>query len=255
MPRAEERTRPPQDALEYGDIPGVPTANWGTGETCLESELKKSRVPLGCVGFLLFVVLVSGSGGGGGGGDGAASSASVQPHPPPPPPPVVFGSCKGRTMDCNGAESCGVVVLETGMGQTFYKHDSPSVHGLWPQDGAYGNSACIAPQSSSTVDAYLPPCYNNEEAQQDPAHQREFVQHEWEKHGRCSGAANEQQYFGQICALADQGTKLMDNKKPLQAIANDLKHAGLPVYCVVRTLVTHAYDARSLSLSVRLSAL
>jgi hypothetical protein len=62
MPRAEERTRPPQDALEYGDIPGVPTANWGTGETCLESELKKSRVPLGCVGVLLFVVLVSGSG-------------------------------------------------------------------------------------------------------------------------------------------------------------------------------------------------
>ena len=39
-------------------------------------------------------------------------------------------------------------------------------------------------------------------------------------------------YFDQICTLADQGTKLMDNNKPLQTIANDLLAHGLPVSCV-----------------------
>jgi hypothetical protein len=93
MPRA------PIDAaaLEYGDIPGVPTVNWGTGESCLESELKKSRVPLGCVGFLLSVVFFSSLGGGGGGGAAPPSPAAaplpVTPLPPPPPPAPAGPKC------------------------------------------------------------------------------------------------------------------------------------------------------------------
>ncbi len=90
-------------------------------------------------------------------------------------------------MDCNGAETCGVVVLETGMGTGYYKHDRPSVHGLWPQIGSYGTSACIPAQDPAVVDAYLPPCYNNDEAKADLTHQQDFVKHEWQKHGSCSG--------------------------------------------------------------------
>ena len=49
------------EALTYGDIPGIPTANWGSGESCVEAELKRSRVPLVCAVFLVFVVVVGGS--------------------------------------------------------------------------------------------------------------------------------------------------------------------------------------------------
>ena len=135
-------------------------------------------------------------------------------------------------MDCRGASSCAVLVLETGNGDGYYSHKSPSVHGLWPQSGHYGNSACVVPKSSTTVPGFLPRCYDNEESKADLPHQLTFVQHEWEKHGACSGAADEAGYFDNICALARQGTELMDNSKPLQSIANTLHNAGLPVYCV-----------------------
>ena len=171
MPRAES-SRPGQAALGYGDIPGVPTANWGTGESCVESELKRSRVPLSCVFVLLLIVLL-----------GRAGDESPQPTPTHKP----FASCKGLAMDCHGAETCGVVVLETGMGTGHYQHEHPSVHGLWPQTRPHGNSACVPAQNSTTLSAFIPPCYNNDEAQGDLAHQQDFVEHEWTKHGKCSG--------------------------------------------------------------------
>ena len=152
-----------------------------------------------------------------------------------PSPARVFGSCKDAAhsfMDCRGASSCAVLVLETGKGDGYYSHKSPSVHGLWPQSGHYGNSACVIPKSSTTVPGFLPRCYDNEESKADLPHQLTFVQHEWEKHGACSGATDEAGYFDNICALARQGTELMDNSKPLQSIANTLHNAGLPVYCV-----------------------
>jgi hypothetical protein len=203
------------ERLENQDIPGVPTANWGHnyGETCLEIELKKSRVPLGCVSFLVLVVVLNSlfSGGGGGGSAlhvPAASPAPPTPSPPPAPEPEpelpaqepepeppadLFPSCTGRKMDCHGAEACGVVVLETGKGQGDYQHSTPSVHGLWPQNGQYGTSACVPPKTLQNFSgtAYLPPCYDNHEAQKNPAHQESFVMHEWEKHGACSGALDE----------------------------------------------------------------
>ena len=152
-----------------------------------------------------------------------------------PSPALVFGSCKDAAhdfMDCRGAASCAVLVLETGNGDGYYSHDSPSVHGLWPQSGQYGNSACVLPKTATTVPGFLPPCYDNDESQADLPHQLSFIQHEWEKHGACSGAADEAGYFNNICALARQGTQLMDKTKPLQSIANTLHDAGLPVYCV-----------------------
>lgn len=150
-------------------------------------------------------------------------------------PAPSFGSCKDaghKFMDCRGAASCAVLVLETGQGEGYYRHATPSVHGLWPQSGHYGNSACVRPKSTATVAGFLPACYDNAEAQADLPHQQSFVQHEWEKHGVCSGAADEAAYFDNICRLARRGIELMDNTKPLQSIASALDGAGLPVYCI-----------------------
>lgn len=156
-----------------------------------------------------------------------------------PSGPQVFGSCKDEAhsfMDCHGAASCAVLVLETGNGTGYYAHESPSVHGLWPQSGRYGSSACVSPRNATAVAGFLPPCYDNAEAHEhnntNLAHQLDFVQHEWTKHGSCSGALDEAGYFDTICGLARQGTHLMDNSRPLQSIANTLYDAGLPVYCV-----------------------
>ena len=120
MPRSEPRAATlTGEALIPQDLPGVPTANWGAyGESCLEAELRRSRVPLGCASFLVMVVMLSSV-------MDSDPAPSAAPAPPAPSPPVVFPSCNGRNMDCHGAESCGVVVLETGRGQGFYKHATP----------------------------------------------------------------------------------------------------------------------------------
>jgi hypothetical protein len=36
-------------------------------------------------------------------------------------------------MDCGNAPLCGVLALETGLGSGAYAHDTPAVHGLWPE--------------------------------------------------------------------------------------------------------------------------
>jgi hypothetical protein len=121
-----------------------------------------------------------------------------------------FGRCgPQRRMDCHGAESCGVLVVETGRGHGFYRHASPSVHGLWPQtcdrDGCFGNSLCIRPRSLDVLQSFLPECYDTAEARKDSstlAHQVRFVAHEWKRHGTCSGTRDEQDFFAQVSALA-----------------------------------------------------
>ena len=99
----------------------------------------------------------SGGGGGGqsgGGGGGGGSGGKT------------FLSCNDATKSYmkSTADLFGVLVVETGNGQGYYKHDTPTVHGLWPQVcasyGCYGNSACVAPSSTVTNDTYLPSCYN-----------------------------------------------------------------------------------------------
>jgi hypothetical protein len=165
--------------------------------------------------------------------NGTKVPAPASPPPPPPPAPgPMFGSCNGLFMDCRGAASCAVLVLETGMGSGYYRHVVPSVHGLWPQNGHYGNSACVPPLARRAMVGYLPACYDTVEARQDLAHQQSFVQHEWTKHGACAGTADEASYFDTICRMAREGTRLIDNTQPLQTIAATLYSHGLPVHCV-----------------------
>ena len=65
-------------------------------------------------------------------------------------------------MDCGEVKLCGLLTLETGFGSGYYKHDTPSVHGLWPETGSYGSSECVAPSSSSTDPTKLFSCYNTD---------------------------------------------------------------------------------------------
>jgi hypothetical protein len=132
-------------------------------------------------------------------------------------------------MSCGGAELCGVLALETGLGEGNYRHDTPSVHGLWPEVPPYGNSACIAPASHAPPKPGLPSCYNNPAA--NPDHQSWFVEHEWSKHGVCAGAGSEDDYFAQICAISSG---------PLRAMATARK-AGGDLYDLVRAVHDAGY--------------
>ena len=58
----------------------------------------------------------------------------------------VMPSGSNTFMDCGTAPVCGVLTLETGWGGGLYGHDTPTVHGLWPQVPPYGNSACLLPK-------------------------------------------------------------------------------------------------------------
>lgn len=130
-------------------------------------------------------------------------------------------------MSCGGG-LCGVLVLETGQGQGYYQHSKPSVHGLWPEVAPYGDSKCVAP--GSWLSSALPSCYE-EPAQQ--AHQAQFVQHEWQKHGSCAGVTSEQDYFQQVCSLSQAPLKVMTEaisaNGDVEAAASALRAAGFPV--------------------------
>lgn len=52
----------------------------------------------------------------------------------------------GYYMSCGAAPLCGVLVLETGLGEGPYQSETPVLHGLWPQDRNYGSSACVRPK-------------------------------------------------------------------------------------------------------------
>jgi hypothetical protein len=85
---------------------------------------------------------------------GLAAEGS-EPAPASAPPAVRAG-----IMQCGpGVPLCGVLTLETGEGPGLYGHPTPSVHGLWPETGAYGSSACIRPRGSAFDPAVLFPCY------------------------------------------------------------------------------------------------
>lgn len=138
-------------------------------------------------------------------------------------------------MDCGRAAVCGVLALETGLGKSYYHHNAPAVHGLWPQVPPYGNSPCVAPVSKRPPNpSLLPACYSDPAV--NPDHQESFVRHEWEKHGVCAGAASEQAYFMQICALSAAPLGVMAKAEAagasLAAIARAVAAAGFPVHSV-----------------------
>jgi len=133
-----------------------------------------------------------------------------------------------------GGSLCGFLVLETGQGTGFYKHDDPTVHGLWPQVSPYGDSSCIKPRSSEpNPTGWVPSCYQGGSYSKDPDHQASFVLHEWTRHGACAGSVSEDNYFQQICDLAASPIAIMasDIAKggDVHSSASALQAAGYPV--------------------------
>jgi len=132
-------------------------------------------------------------------------------------------------MDCGaGVALCGVLVLQTGYGPDKYHHDTPGVHGLWPETGDYGTSSCIAVGDDSPIEqtSY---CYQEEG-------DVGFQQHEWGKHGVCSGTKNSDDFFSQLCTLAVEPLKVMTDARAaggdLGAINASAVEAGFPVFDV-----------------------
>ena len=114
-------------------------------------------------------------------------------------------------MNCGGTSVCGVLTLESGLGSGTYSHDAPAIHGLWPETGAHGSSSCIAPSGSKDPPTKLYSCYAPGGSESE---QISFEQHEWSAHGICAGIADADDFFTQICALA---------QAPLSAMAGASK--------------------------------
>lgn len=137
-------------------------------------------------------------------------------------------------MECgSGVTLCGLLTMETGRGPGAYHHKDVHVHGLWPEVGNYGSSKCIPPQSSAEPTKIFS-CYQQDEVSQDDL--LNFERHEWDKHGACSGAKDAEDFFTQVCSLAEAPVKLMEDSrsagKYVKDIAEDLKKAGYPVWQV-----------------------
>jgi len=138
-------------------------------------------------------------------------------------------------MDCGAAPLCGVLVLETGLGPGAYQHVEPGVHGLWPETDEYGSSRCVAPVSSAEP-SKLSSCYNRS----DEADPLGFERHEWDKHGKCAGVRDSDDYFTQLCALAVQPLSVMTQTRQaghsnLSGYGKALTAAGYAVFSLDET--------------------
>lgn len=139
----------------------------------------------------------------------------------------------GKYMNCSGTTLCGVLTVESGFGQGYYSHKKPAVHGLWPEVGGFGSSSCISPKDT-TPPQTLFPCYQGT----DTTHQLSFEQHEWSKHGICSGTQNASDFFGQVCALAEAPLSVMAKTRAAgvtdtSVYAQDLTQAGYAVWATM----------------------
>lgn len=137
----------------------------------------------------------------------------------------------GKMMCGDSVPLCGVLVLQSGYGSGPYKHPEPTVHGLWPQTGHYGNSKCLRPDSGGNPEQIYP-CYNQKgETRSELAR---FQKHEWDKHGRCAGVDSATDYFKQICTLSSSPLRIMKQERSegadLHAMSNSLENAGYPVH-------------------------
>jgi len=111
---------------------------------------------------------------------------------------MIEGRSSNGYLDCRGSPSCGVLTLESGFGSGKYHHELPSVHGLWPEVGSYGNAPCLKPVDPAALD-HLSGCYDD----------LSFQTHEWDKHGKCAGVDNAEDYFDQVCGLASKPLNVM----------------------------------------------
>jgi len=140
----------------------------------------------------------------------------------------------GAYMDCGSdVPLCGLLVLESGFGSGNYLHDSPVVHGLWPETGAYGTSLCIAPSDLSDPTT-VHPCYQQRgELETDLL---SFETHEWDKHGVCAGVQDESDFFTQVCSLSSAPLLTLAESRnstgSFTAMQQALMDAGYPVFDV-----------------------
>lgn len=131
-------------------------------------------------------------------------------------------------MDCGeGVPLCGSLALESGLGQGVYHHAGPRVHGLWPAVGEYGSSQCVRPKSSADATSVYP-CYRQEN--QSEVQLLWFENHEWEKHGRCAGVADVEDFFHQVCNLSAAPLAAIGNATTFDAIVAAVRRAGYPVW-------------------------
>ena len=136
-------------------------------------------------------------------------------------------------MDCGGAPVCGVLTLESGFGPGRYQHNEPVVHGLWPQVGKYGNSACVAPRDRAAPTS-LAGCFR--QAETDDEASLAFERYEWAKHGTCAGTRDAADYTEQLCSLARAPLAAMAEARraglDLAAMAVELQRRGLPLWAI-----------------------
>ena len=170
-------------------------------------------------------------------------------------------------MKCgSGVNLCGVISLESGFGSGNYNHPLPAVHGLWPATGTFGDSDCVAPGDVSARERpdfpglkmllpskraarltapcsllllalslatqtsppkAVPGCYDSKA-------DLGFVQHEWSKHGICSGTKDSADFFAQVCALVAKPLSVMNASRSgggkLDDMASALKNSGIAVF-------------------------
>merc|ERR1712113_1047602 len=125
-------------------------------------------------------------------------------------------------MDCGSdVPLCGMLVLISGLGSGEYKQPKPGVHGLWPETGSYGTSQCIPPKSKANPTKVYN-CYAN-----DAGGLLGFEIHEWEKHGSCAGVQDAEDFFTQVCGMADKPLSVMAKVKSsrgnFQAVSQALR--------------------------------
>ena len=142
------------------------------------------------------------------------------------------------TMTCGSTvKLCGLLTLESGYGPGTYNHPVPHVHGLWPENGQYGTSQCIAPSQSTADPTKVYTCYN--QTDETDASNLSFEVHEWETHGICAGVKNSNDFFTQICSISTAPLNVMIKVRneggDLNAMSTALTKAGYEVYAVDTT--------------------
>eukprot|EP00927_Polykrikos_kofoidii_P066503 TRINITY_DN62092_c0_g1_i1.p1 TRINITY_DN62092_c0_g1~~TRINITY_DN62092_c0_g1_i1.p1 ORF type:complete len:378 (-),score=33.08 TRINITY_DN62092_c0_g1_i1:397-1530(-) len=142
------------------------------------------------------------------------------------------GESTGGKMYCgHGVRLCGVLALETGHGRGPYESASPVVHGLWPENGHFGDSQCLE-ASDAQPPSKLFTCYDQKERSH--SKQISFQHHEWKTHGMCAGVSSADDYFTQVCDLASAPLAVMgearSNGVDLDGTVSALVGAGFWVW-------------------------
>ena len=150
------------------------------------------------------------------------------------PPPRQWPAAQGQMVCGEGVALCGVLTLQTGLGQGAYQHPTPSVHGLWPEVAPYGTSECTKPSLSTADPRRVVQCYDA--TGEGTSHIIQFETHEWEKHGECAGVRDARAYLTTVCGLAEQPLQAMTAARTagggLDAARRAVMGLGLEIFAV-----------------------